>query len=84
LDNYFAGRKNDILELLDNPFFELVRHDITEPYYSEVDEIYNLACPASPVDYQHNLIKIIKASVMGAVHVLRLAKKLGVKSVTSQ
>jgi len=79
LDNYFTGNKNNILELLNNPFFELVRHDITEPYYAEVDEIYNLACPASPVHYQHNPIKTIKTSVMGAINVLGLAKRVGAK-----
>lgn len=79
LDNYFTGNKNNILELLNNPFFELVRHDITEPYFAEVDEIYNLACPASPIHYQHNPIKTIKTSVMGAINVLGLAKRLGAK-----
>jgi UDP-glucuronate decarboxylase len=79
LDNYFTGSKNNILELLRNPFFELVRHDITEPYYAEVDEIYNLACPASPVHYQYNPIKTIKTSVMGAINVLGLAKRVGAK-----
>ncbi|MDI1307243.1 UDP-glucuronic acid decarboxylase family protein [Flavobacterium sp. AED] len=79
LDNYFTGNKNNILELLNNPFFELVRHDITEPYFAEVDEIYNLACPASPVHYQYNPIKTIKTSVMGAINVLGLAKRVGAK-----
>jgi UDP-glucuronate decarboxylase len=79
LDNYFTGNKNNILELVSNPFFELVRHDITEPYFAEVDEIYNLACPASPVHYQHNPIKTIKTSVMGAINVLGLAKRVGAK-----
>jgi UDP-glucuronate decarboxylase len=79
LDNYFTGRKQNILQLLDNPFFELVRHDITEPYYSEVDEIYNLACPASPIHYQHNPIKTMKTSVMGAFNVLGLAKRVNAK-----
>jgi UDP-glucuronate decarboxylase len=79
LDNYFTGSKNNILELLNNPFFELVRHDITEPYYAEVDEIYNLACPASPIHYQYNPIKTIKTSVMGAINVLGLAKRVGAK-----
>lgn len=79
LDNYFTGSKKNILELLNNPFFELVRHDITEPYFAEVDEIYNLACPASPVHYQHNPIKTIKTSVMGAINVLGLAKRVGAK-----
>ncbi|MDR1407715.1 MAG: SDR family oxidoreductase [Tannerella sp.] len=75
LDNYFTGRKKNIVHLLDNPRFELVRHDITAPYYAEVDEIYNLACPASPVHYQYNPIKTVKTSVMGAIHMLGLAKR---------
>jgi len=79
LDNYFTGNKKNIVELLDNPYFELVRHDITEPYYAEVDEIYNLACPASPVHYQYNPIKTIKTSVMGAINTLGLAKRVGAK-----
>lgn len=79
LDNFFTGNKKNILELLENPFFELVRHDITEPYFAEVDEIYNLACPASPVHYQYNPIKTIKTSVMGAINVLGLAKRVGAK-----
>jgi UDP-glucuronate decarboxylase len=79
LDNYFTGSKKNVIELLDNPYFEMVRHDITEPYYAEVDEIYNLACPASPVHYQHNPIKTIKTSVMGAINTLGLAKRVGAK-----
>lgn len=79
LDNYFTGKKNKIVHLLDNPFFELVRHDITMPYYIEVDEIYNLACPASPIHYQYNPIKTIKTSVMGAVNMLGLAKRTKAK-----
>lgn len=79
LDNFFTGNKKNILELLENPFFELVRHDITEPYFAEVDEIYNLACPASPIHYQYNPIKTIKTSVMGAINVLGLAKRVGAK-----
>jgi len=79
LDNYFTGNKKNIVKLLDNPYFEMVRHDITEPYYAEVDEIYNLACPASPVHYQHNPIKTIKTSVMGAINTLGLAKRVGAK-----
>jgi UDP-glucuronate decarboxylase len=79
LDNYFTGDKNNIIKLLDNPYFEMVRHDITEPYYAEVDEIYNLACPASPVHYQFNPIKTIKTSVMGAINTLGLAKRVGAK-----
>jgi len=79
LDNYFTGKKRKIVHLLDNPFFELVRHDVTMPYYIEVDEIYNLACPASPVHYQYNPIKTIKTSVMGAVNMLGLAKRIKAK-----
>ena len=79
LDNFFTGNKINILELLENPFFELVRHDIIHPYYAEVDEIYNLACPASPQHYQHNPIKTIKTSVLGAINILGLAKRVGAK-----
>ena len=79
LDNYFTGDKKNILKLLDNPYFEMIRHDITEPYYAEVDEIYNLACPASPVHYQFNPIKTMKTSVMGAINTLGLAKRVGAK-----
>lgn len=79
LDNYFTGNKRNILGLLNNPFFELVRHDVIESYFAEVDEIYNLACPASPIHYQHNPIKTIKTSVMGAINVLGLAKRIGAK-----
>ncbi|RXG12917.1 UDP-glucuronate decarboxylase [Leeuwenhoekiella aestuarii] len=79
LDNYFTGSKQNILELLEHPYFELVRHDVTQPYYAEVDEIYNLACPASPVHYQYNPIKTIKTSVMGAINMLGLAKRVKAK-----
>ncbi|MBK5214524.1 MAG: SDR family oxidoreductase [Flavobacteriaceae bacterium] len=79
MDNYFTGSKANILHLLGNPFFELVRHDVTEPYFAEVDEIYNLACPASPPHYQHNPIKTIKTSVMGAINMLGLAKRVNAK-----
>jgi UDP-glucuronate decarboxylase len=79
LDNYFTGNKANIIELLSNPHFEMVRHDITEPYYAEVDEIYNLACPASPIHYQYNPIKTIKTSVMGAINTLGLAKRVKAK-----
>ena len=79
LDNYFTGKKEKIIHLLDNPYFELVRHDVTMPYYIEVDEIYNLACPASPVHYQYNPIKTIKTSVMGAINMLGLAKRTKAK-----
>jgi UDP-glucuronate decarboxylase len=76
LDNFFTGSKQNIVHLLDNPYFELVRHDIIETFYAEVDEIYNLACPASPVHYQYNPIKTIKTSVMGAINMLGLAKRV--------
>lgn len=79
LDNYFTGKKEKIIHLLDNKYFELVRHDVTMPYYIEVDEIYNLACPASPVHYQYNPIKTIKTSVMGAINMLGLAKRIKAK-----
>lgn len=76
LDNFFTGSKQNILHLIGNPYFELVRHDITAPYFVEVDEIYNLACPASPVHYQYNAIKTVKTSVMGAINILGLAKRI--------
>lgn len=79
LDNYFTGSKKNIVTLMENPYFELVRHDITESYYAEVDEIYNLACPASPVHYQYNPIKTMKTSVMGAINTLGLAKRVNAK-----
>ncbi len=75
LDNYFTGSKRNIVHLIGNPYFELVRHDVTMPYYSEIEEIYNLACPASPVHYQYNPIKTVKTSVMGAINMLGLAKR---------
>ncbi|MEA4966577.1 UDP-glucose 4-epimerase [bioreactor metagenome] len=76
LDNYFTGNKKNIVHLLDNPYFELVRHDVCSPYFIEVDQIYNLACPASPIHYQYNPIKTIKTSVMGALNMLGLAKRI--------
>jgi len=79
LDNYFTGSKENIIHLLKNPFFELIRHDVTMPYFVEVDEIYNLACPASPIHYQYNPIKTIKTSVMGAINMLGLAKRINAK-----
>lgn len=79
LDNFFTGSKENILPLIGDPHFELVRHDVTMPYYAEVDEIYNLACPASPVHYQYNAIKTIKTSIMGAINVLGLAKRTKAK-----
>jgi len=79
LDNFFTGSKENIIHLLPSPYFELVRHDVTSPFYAEVDEIYNLACPASPVNYQYNPIKTIKTSVMGAINMLGLAKRVKAK-----
>ncbi|GHV33956.1 UDP-glucose 4-epimerase [Bacteroidia bacterium] len=79
LDNYFTGSKNNIAHLLSNPYFEIERHDVTTPYYAEVDEIYNLACPASPIHYQYNPIKTVKTSVMGAINMLGLAKRVKAK-----
>jgi len=79
LDNYFTGQKQNIVHLINNPYFELIRHDVTMPFFIEVDEIYNLACPASPVHYQYNAIKTIKTSVMGAINMLGLAKRIRAK-----
>jgi UDP-glucuronate decarboxylase len=79
LDNYFTGQKQNIVHLLDHPYFELIRHDVTMPFFIEVDEIYNLACPASPIHYQYNPIKTIKTSVMGAINMLGLAKRIKAK-----
>lgn len=76
LDNFFTGRKENVAHHFGNPGFELIRHDVTEPFRFEVDRIYNLACPASPVHYQHNPIKTVKTSVMGAIHCLGLAKRV--------
>jgi UDP-glucuronate decarboxylase len=79
LDNYFTGQKQNVVHLIDNPYFELIRHDVTMPFFIEVDEIYNLACPASPIHYQFNAIKTIKTSVMGAINMLGLAKRIRAK-----
>lgn len=79
LDNYFTGQKSNVVHLLRHPYFELVRHDVTMPYFVEVDEIYNLACPASPIHYQYNPIKTMKTSVMGAINMLGLAKRIRAK-----
>ncbi len=79
LDNFFTGQKKNIVHLLDNPFFELIRHDVTAPFFIEADEIYNLACPASPIHYQYNAIKTMKTSVMGAINMLGLAKRIKAK-----
>ena len=75
-DNFFTGNKANIEKLLDHPYFELIRHDVTFPLYVEVDEIYNLACPASPIHYQHDPVQTIKTSVHGAINMLGLAKRL--------
>ena len=79
LDNYFTGSKDNILQLMANPQFELLRHDVTFPLYVEVDEIYNLACPASPVQYQRDPVQTTKTSVHGAINMLGLAKRTGAK-----
>lgn len=79
MDNYFTGSKRNILPLLDNPFFELIRHDVTMHTFIEADGIYNLACPASPIHYQVDPIKTIKTSVMGAINMLGLAKRIKAK-----
>ncbi|WP_428562218.1 MAG: UDP-glucuronic acid decarboxylase family protein [Solidesulfovibrio sp. DCME] len=79
LDNYFTGAKQNVKHLLDNPHFELLRHDVTFPLYVEVDEIYNLACPASPIHYQHDPVQTTKTSVHGAINMLGLAKRLRAK-----
>ncbi|MDP5157669.1 MAG: SDR family oxidoreductase [Flaviramulus sp.] len=79
LDNYFTGQKQNVVHLLKNPYFEMIRHDVTEPIFLETDEIYNLACPASPVHYQYNPIKTMKTSVMGAINMLGLAKRINAK-----
>ncbi|HEX8736781.1 MAG TPA: UDP-glucuronic acid decarboxylase family protein [Pyrinomonadaceae bacterium] len=79
LDNFFTGRKVNLAHLLDNKNFELVRHDVTEPILLEVDQIYNMACPASPVHYQYNPVKTVKTSVMGAINMLGLAKRVNAR-----
>lgn len=79
LDNFFTGRRKNIEHNLSHPYFEFVRHDVITPYMAEVDEIYNLACPASPVHYQYNPIKTVKTSVMGAINMLGLAKRVKAK-----
>ncbi len=79
LDNYFTGSKDNIRHLISNDHFELVRHDITQPYTAEVDEIYNLACPASPIHYQHDPVKTIQTCVIGSMNMLGLAKRVGAK-----
>ena len=87
LDNFFTGRKHNIAHLLDDHRFELIRHDVTEPILLEVDRIYNLACPASPVHYQYNPVKTVKTSVLGMIHMLGLAKRVrarGLQASTSE
>ncbi len=79
VDNFFTGRKRNIIHLLGNPYFEIIRHDITFPLYVEVDEIYNLACPASPIYYSFDPVQTTKTSVMGAINMLGLAKRLKIK-----
>jgi UDP-glucuronate decarboxylase len=76
LDNFFTGSKQNIIHLLQQPYFELIRHDITSPFAVEVDEIYNLACPASPVHYQFDALQTVKTSVMGAINMLGLARRI--------
>ncbi len=77
VDNYYTGSKANIAHLLDDPYFELIRHDVTFPLYVEVDEIYNLACPASPIHYQRDPVQTTKTNVHGAINILGLAKRLG-------
>jgi UDP-glucuronate decarboxylase len=79
IDNYFTGSKQNVRHLLDNPLFEMMRHDVTFPLYIEVDEIYNLACPASPIHYQHDPVQTTKTSVHGAINMLGLAKRIKAK-----
>ena len=79
LDNFFTGSKSNVAHLLSNPRFEVVRHDLTNPILLEVDQIYNFACPASPVHYQYNPVKTVKTNVMGALHMLGLAKRVGAR-----
>ena len=79
VDNFFTGNKTNIAHLMNNPYFEVIRHDVTFPLYVEVDEIYNLACPASPVHYQHDPVQTTKTSVHGAINMLGLAKRVNAK-----
>ena len=79
LDNFFTGRRKNVAHLAENPNFELIRHDVVDPFKFEVDRIYNLACPAYPVHYQYNPIKTVKTSVMGAINCLGLAKRVGAR-----
>lgn len=79
IDNFFTGQRSNLEHLFSVPSFELIRHDVTQPFYAEVDEIYNLACPASPVHYQHDPVQTTKTSVLGAINMLGLAKRTGAK-----
>ena len=79
VDNFFTGTKRNIVDLIDHPYFEIIRHDVCFPLYVEVDEIYNLACPASPIHYQHDPVQTTKTSVHGAINMLGLAKRIGAK-----
>jgi len=79
VDNFFTGRKENIAKHLGNPRFELIRHDVIESMLLEADEVYHLACPASPVHYQHNPVKTIKTNVLGTINLLGLAKRVGAK-----
>ena len=79
LDNFFTGTKKNISHLMESPNFELIRHDLAFPVFLEVDEIYNLACPASPIHYQHNPVKTVKTNVLGSIHMLGLAKRVHAK-----
>jgi UDP-glucuronate decarboxylase len=82
VDNYFTGSKDNIVRLMDNPYFEVLRHDVTFPLYVEIKEIYNLACPASPVHYQIDPVQTTKTSVHGAINMLGLAKRVKAKILT--
>jgi len=79
IDNYFTGQKRNVHHLMDNKYFEIIRHDVTMPFFVEVDEIYNLACPASPIHYQHDPVQTTKTSVHGAINMLGLAKRINAK-----
>lgn len=79
IDNLFSSNKNNIINFLNNPYFEFIRHDVTFPIFIEVDEIYNLACPASPIHYQYNPVKTIKTNVLGSINMLGLAKRVKAK-----
>lgn len=83
LDNFYTGKKDNVLELINNPRFEIIRHDVCQPYWAEVDEIYNLACPASPIHYQNDPIQTTKTSILGAYHMLGLAKRTKAKILQS-